>query len=112
MVPKVGFVMFSFARSGTSMAMNLIGQHPDAFCHTEVFSKRPRAKPLQEAFVKVHGTEGRLEDPLGFARKVLKHESAHADIFYFAESDRSRIEHRTGNAAHAFSQDTQRCGRN
>lgn len=68
--PKIRFVLLSSARSGTTVTIDLISQHPDAYVHKEIF-KKTQGNQLREEFVTEVGLENRLSDTVGFAKKVL-----------------------------------------
>ena len=38
--PEIRFVLVSTARSGTTVTIDLIAQHPDAYVHKEIFNKK------------------------------------------------------------------------
>ena len=71
--PEIRFVLVSSARSGTTVTIDLISQHPDAYVHGEVFCRNDRDKQLRlrEEFVAEIGLENRLSDTVDFAKKVL-----------------------------------------
>lgn len=69
--PEIRFVLLSSARSGTTVTIDLISQHPDAYVHKEIFNKKKHSKQLREEFVDQVGVEDRLSDPVGFAKKVF-----------------------------------------
>jgi len=67
--PEIRFVLLSSARSGTTVTIDLLSQHPDAYVHEEVFLKNKGG--LREEFVAEIGVENRLSDTTVFAEKVL-----------------------------------------
>jgi hypothetical protein len=72
MSPDIRFVLISWARSGTTLAIDLIRQHPEVYAHCEVFIRDGvETWQFDAQFLDQVGLEGRLDDPAGFARRVL-----------------------------------------
>jgi hypothetical protein len=70
MTPEIRFVLLSMARSGTTMAIDLLKQHPDVYGHTEIFGRNNEGRAVDKAFVEAHGLDGRLDDQVAFLRKI------------------------------------------
>ncbi|MRX49075.1 hypothetical protein GI374_01200 [Paracoccus sp. S-4012] len=70
MTPRTRFVIFSSARSGTSLVTATLGQHPDIYCHAEIFQAKRENHILKE-FRAAHDVEGLAKTPVKLARAVL-----------------------------------------
>lgn len=69
--PEIRFVLLSAARSGTTVTIDLLSQHPDAYVHKEIFNKKNSSNQIRKEFVTEIGLEDRLTDSIGFAKKVF-----------------------------------------
>ena len=53
------------------MTMNRLMNHPDFYCHSEVFSRRDKDPKFQKEFLKHHTISDRHSNPVPFAYRVL-----------------------------------------
>lgn len=70
MTPRTRFVIFSAARSGTSLVTATLGQHPDIYCHAEIYQQKRENHILKE-FRAAHDVEALAARPARLARAVL-----------------------------------------
>lgn len=71
MVPETRFTLLSYARSGTTFAIDLLNQHPDVYAHLEIFAGENAEKRLRDEYKEKFGIQDVHADPLGFLKKVL-----------------------------------------
>ena len=64
------FVLLSAPRSGTSLFMTSLRQHPDIYCHGEIFHPTPKWHVLPE-YVASAGSIDRESDPVSFVKSIL-----------------------------------------
>lgn len=70
MRPRRRFVIFSSARSGTSLVTATLEKHPEIFMHAEIFQKK-RENHILKAFRDSHDVEALAAQPRRLARAVL-----------------------------------------
>lgn len=63
-------MIFSSARSGTSLVTATLDQHPDICCHAEIFHEK-RENHIQKAFRDTHDVDLLAQRPVKLARTVL-----------------------------------------
>jgi len=70
MRPRTRFVIFSSARSGTSLVTATLERHPEIFMHAEIFQKK-RENHILKAFRDSHDVDALAAQPRRLARAVL-----------------------------------------
>ncbi|MEY1557376.1 hypothetical protein AB3Y40_17245 [Yoonia sp. R2331] len=73
MPPKTRFVLISTARSGTTVVMRTLANHPDVRAHEEIFHRKRSQDDFSADFLARHDLNLRDDDPTRFAYAVLNH---------------------------------------
>lgn len=66
----IRFVVLSTARSGTSLLTSTLNQHPDVYCHGEIFHPRPEIH-IRDEFRAQADLGARERDPVSFTYSLL-----------------------------------------
>ncbi|MBU2980655.1 hypothetical protein KO498_02400 [Lentibacter algarum] len=78
--PKIRFIIFSMARSGTSWLTTALRSHPDILCHGEALLPRHFDRHIFGSAKAVLSAEMCERDPVAFLQALYSHNDGHAAV--------------------------------